>query len=300
MRHPRFFIRATVAGLLLSLAAGVGPAEAVPQPIQIGTYNIKDFDSDSVAPWQQRLPGIVQNILAEGVTVLGVQELYESDEREAFMAELNAWSGNAYDMSRPPRNSGGYDNRIVFNRQVLRLVDAGSMEFGNQMPGATRRELTWAVFDRSADGSRFLVVNTHLCPENDGVTKLQWLELIGQTRSLQSAFGGIPVFAIGDFNTTKFEKPAKPNLKLMYKNGFGDVLGQTYRSYKVKAARAVGGERVDANYGSSNAKRVSRKKNGNSIDWIFASNHLDVLRYRVVVRRDLSDHNLVTSTIVLP
>lgn len=296
--NPRILARAVVVGLVMSLATTVSPAQAA-EPIQVGTYNVKDFDSSSVAPWQQRLPGIVQNILAEGVDVLGVQELYERDEREAFLNALDAASGNAYDMTLPPDSAGGYDNRIVFNTNRFGLIDAGAIVFGNQLPGDTRREMNWAVL-QSTTGARFLVVNTHLCPSNDGVTKQQWIELIGHTAALRAAHGGIPVFAIGDFNTTKFEPPAKKNLKLMYKNGFGDVLGQTFRSYKVKKARAVGAERIDAHFGSSNARPVSPKKNGNSIDWIFASNHLDVTRYRVVVRPDLSDHNLVTSTIILP
>lgn len=299
MRSPRSAIGAAVGGLLLSLSAGLSPATAAPQPLQIGTYNIKDFDSTSIAPWQQRLPGIVQNILAEQVVVLGVQELYESDERRSFLDALNDASNKAYEMTLSPGRDGGYDNRIVFNKNIVSVVSAGSSPYANQLPGDPTRELTWAVFQH-VNGSRFLVVNTHLCPNSDAVTARQWGELVGVTLSLQAANGGIPVFAIGDFNTTKFEKPAKKNLKLMRKSGFGDVLGQTFKSYTTKGARAVGAERIDANFSSSNAGRVGRKRNGNSIDWIFASNHLDVTRYRIVVRPDLSDHNLVTSTIVLP
>jgi endonuclease/exonuclease/phosphatase family metal-dependent hydrolase len=290
--------RAAVVGLVISLATAMAPAHAA-EPVQVGTYNIRNPDSSTPGPWEQRLPGIVQNILAEGVTVLGVQELYGADDRREFLQELNKASGGVYEMTLPANSSGGYDNRIVYDTRLVQLVAADAITFANQQPGDTRREMTWAVFQR-VNGGQFLVVNTHLCPTSDPVTAAQWTELIGHTAALRAAYGGIPVLAIGDFNTTKFEPPAKKNLKLMRRNGFGDVLGQTYRSYKVKGARAVGAERIDANYGSSNAKRVGRKKNGNSIDWIFASNHLDVLRYRVVVRQDLSDHNLVTSTIVLP
>lgn len=290
--------RAAVVGLVISLATSMAPAVAA-EPIQVGTYNIRNPDSSTPAPWQQRLPGIVQNILAEGVAVLGVQELYGAGERAEFLDELNRASGGVYAMTLPASSGGGYDNRIVYDTRRVALIAAGAITFANQQPNDTRREMTWAVLQR-INGGQFLVVNTHLCPTSDPVTAAQWSELIGQTAALRATFGGIPVLAVGDFNTTKFEPPAKKNLKLMRKNGFGDVLGQTYRSYKVKGARAVGAERVGANFGSSNATPVGRKKNGNSIDWIFASNQLDVLRYSVVVRRDLSDHNLVTSTIVLP
>jgi endonuclease/exonuclease/phosphatase family metal-dependent hydrolase len=296
---PRIAACAAVAGLVLSLGAGLAPVSAAPTPIQIGTYNIKDFDSDSIAPWQQRLPGIVQNILAEQLAVVGIQELYEDDEREAFLDALNAATNNAFQMTLPPSNDGGYDNRIVFDTRRVTLVTAGSIVFGNQLAGDTRREMTWAVL-QYVNGSRFLVVNTHLCPSSDPVTKRQWKELMLNTVALRAAHGGIPVFAIGDFNSTKFESPSKKLLRKMYRNGFGDVLGQQYRTYTTKNARAVGPERVNANFSSSNAKRVKKKYNGNSIDWIFASNHLDVTRYSVVVRQDLSDHNLVTSTVTLP
>ena len=291
-------IPAAVAGLVLSLAASVAPAAAA-EPLQVGTYNIRNPDSSTPAPWEQRLPGIVQNILAEGVTVLGVQELYEAGERRDFLAELNKAAGGVYEMTLPANTSGGYDNRIVYDTRRVTFVTGGAITFATQLAGDTRREMNWAVL-RRVNGGEFLVVNTHLCPSSDPVTERQWLELIGHTAALRAAHGGIPVLAVGDFNTTKFEPPARKNLKLMRKNGFGDVLGQKYRTYKTKGARAVGAERIDANFGSSNAKPVGRKKNGNSIDWIFASNHLDVLRYRVVVRQDLSDHNLVTATIVLP
>jgi endonuclease/exonuclease/phosphatase family metal-dependent hydrolase len=279
----------------------MAPANAAAEPVQVGTYNIRNPDESTPAPWEQRLPGIAQNILAEGVTVLGLQELYGSDDRREFLDELNRAAGDpkAYAMTLPANDGDGYDNRIVYDTRRVGLIAAGAITFANQRPDDTRREMTWAVLQR-VNGGQFLVVNTHLCPTSDPVTSAQWGELIGQTAALRAAFGGIPVLAIGDFNTTKFEPPAKKNLKLMKRNGFGDVLGQTYRSYKVKGARAVGNERVGANFGSSNATPVGRKKNGNSIDWIFASNQLDVLRYRVVVRRDLSDHNMVTSTIVLP
>ena len=292
-------VRAVVVGLVMSLATAMAPANAAAEPVQVGTYNIRNPDSSTPGPWEQRLPGIVQNILAEGVSVLGVQELYGADDRREFLQELNKASGGVYDMTLPANDGRGYDNRIVYDTRLVQRVAADAITFANQQVGDTRREMAWAVFQR-VNGGQFLVVNTHLCPTSDPVTAAQWTELIGHTAALRAAYGGIPVLAIGDFNTTKFEPPAKKNLKLMRRNGFGDVLGQTYRSYRVKGARAVGAERIDANFGSSNAKPVGRKKNGNSIDWIFASNQLDVLRYRVVVRRDLSDHNMVTSTIVLP
>lgn len=298
-----------IAGLVTSLGV-VAPAEAAPAPIVVGTYNVKDPDTTAYAAWPDRAPLLVQNILGEAPAVLGLQEIYEDDERDLFFSTLSQASNKTYDVTVSPRAKTGYDSRIIYNTSLLSVDRStiGSYRYARQFPGDPGvaegdvnrgRQMAWAVFTIRSNGSRFLFVTTHLCPSSDPVTKAQWNELLLKVKELAATYA-VPVVVSGDFNTTKFEGPARRLLKKMRKAGFGDVLGQTFRSYATVAARAVGAERINANYSSSNPSKVARNKNGNSIDWVFASNQLDVTQYHLTLRRDLSDHNMVTSTIVFP
>jgi len=99
--------------------------------------------------------------------------------------------------------------------------------------------------------------------------------------------------------------------------GFGDVLNQQFHvnpSRGVRAQRRINTWVSSNNHDSRNVRSYgyadSRRKTGNSIDYIFASNSLRVKEYKVVldfdprslrVRGTLpSDHNMLRATIALP
>jgi endonuclease/exonuclease/phosphatase family metal-dependent hydrolase len=125
---------------------------------------------------------------------------------------------------------------------------------------------------------------------------------------------GRPTVSVGDFNVTKYNRMARTMLPAMRRARIGDVLNQKYRVNPGRHVRAR--SRVNAwlntyNRLSRNVRRFgyerARRKIGNGIDYIFASNRLRVLQYKVVChfnRRTLrvrgilpSDHNMIRATI---
>jgi endonuclease/exonuclease/phosphatase family metal-dependent hydrolase len=218
-------------------------------------------------------------------------------------------------MTQEPDQADGYDNRILYDKRRVELVDFGSEIYppARQAPDDTERWWTWATFRHKwGNHPSFLFATTHLSPNSDAVDELQWAYLAYQAKKLGQA-KNVPVIIVGDFNSTKFEPPSQDMLKYMYNSGFGDVLGQTYRSYATYKPRAK--QKIDAWIGSSNRGQldmrtfsVSKDRNSNSIDWVFASNHLQVPRYRVYAQYTYpylksplpSDHQLVTAVISLP
>lgn len=321
----------------------MSPAQAVPVQFSIGSFNVKDPDSSGCGAWTSRGPWVAKHIIDRKLNVIGIQEVFDRQDRETTMQYINyAASGQAsltepYAMTFPPDQSSvsssdfpytGYDNRIVYDTRRVDLKGKWAMRFRNQDPDDNQygRHATWALFTHKTNGRPFLVFNTHLAPGNDTYDELQWKELLAQIQTFRSrytaAYNGtfIPVFAIGDYNTTKFEGAAKNMLPAMRNAGVGDILGQQYRTYTTTGARVVSGS-GNAYINSFNGcradtrqYRVATNRNGNSPDYIFASNSLrgpggraipyyqyvgfgtyPYLRYPIP-----SDHFLITATFDLP
>ena len=215
-------------------------------------------------------------------------------------------------MAPKPDSDLGYDNRILYDARVVTLLKSGAKRYDYQVgDGEVDRWFAWATFRHRASGWSLLFVTTHLAPDNDYADLRQWRELIQRINHLKKNHQARWVVVAGDFNTTKLEKPADVMLPAMRRNGYGDVLGQTYDSYDVSDGRAQ--VKKDAHLRSFNGFRrdtddYSRDEdeNGNGVDWIFASNDLAVPYYRVVARYDddgdliepiPSDHFLVRATL---
>jgi endonuclease/exonuclease/phosphatase family metal-dependent hydrolase len=316
-------------------AATLTPAEATPVQFSIGSFNIKDPDSTGCGPWTSRGPRVGQNIWSRRLTVFGIQEAFESSDQEETLKYVNhaatgTWSDTyPYSMTfAPSGSSDGYDNRIVYDTRKVALKGRWAMKYRNQLPGDNSRGrwATWALFTHRTNGRPFLVFNTHLAPGDDTYDELQWKELLAQIQTFRSrytaAYNGtfIPVFAVGDFNTTKFEGAARDMLPAMRNAGVGDILGQQYRSYTTLGARVVSGS-GNAYINSFNGCRtdtrlysVATNRNGNSPDYIFASTALRgpggaAIPYLQVVNFSSrpylstpipSDHFLITATFDLP
>jgi endonuclease/exonuclease/phosphatase family metal-dependent hydrolase len=281
--------------------------------LDVGTYNVHNPGND----WDERGPLVADGIVSEKLQVLGVQEVYRASERHSLLTYVNAkakaaFGAPVYGMTPGPDNGVGYDNRILYDTRYLQLLSSGGRPFQHQVgDGEVDRWFAWAVLKHKPSGWNLLFVTTHLAPDNDKADLRQWTELIQHINALRRSARVPWVVVAGDFNTTKLEKPADVMLPAMYKNGYGDILGQTYDSYEVRGARAQ--VKKDAHLRSFNGFRrdtddYSRDEdeNGNGVDWIFASNELAVPYYRVVARYDddgdliepiPSDHFLVRATL---
>jgi len=194
---------------------------------------------------------------------------------------------------------------------VLSLLGTGARKYDYQVGGdEVDRWFSWAIFRHPASGWKVLFVTTHMAPHDVHAVRKQWNELIDGVNSLRRTYGVPWVVVAGDFNTTKFRKPANDMLEKMRDSGYGDVLGQRFRTYDTSDARARA--RKDAWLDTYNGFDPDidhydhhKDHNGNSFDWIFASNELAVPYYRVYARYDdgrllepiPSDHFLVRATL---
>ena len=287
--------------------------------IRAGTFNISGVHNDKTgqAPrWRQRRPVVVQQIHDADLDVVGLQEVSTVD---SGLYRRNLVSGNSQfaDLVNGLNDAGGQwratntsrgatnDTRIAYRSDRLELVSEGGRRFASQV-NENKRYFAWAVFKVKATGRTFLFVTTHLTPRSQSVREKQWRELLNDTRARAD---GMPVIVGGDFNSSKFHMPAGRMLTAMKTAGFGDVLGQQYRSTTDDRARAE--KLVRANIGSFNNYKRSlsgygKGRIGNSVDYIFASNDLKVREFRLVANVNdkgavvgtlPSDHYLLTATV---
>ncbi len=336
---------ALVAGsMTLGGGAAVGAAQSEAHYLRVASFNIVGVNADAKAhgdqeTWKKRRPVIVGQILRRKLDVVGVQEanqstIYKSrlsygstqysDLKEALNREGGHYAltnSNAYNCARPTSTykcqtkdmGASGDNRILYDTSRVSLVKAGSLTFSAHAAGKPQRFLAWAVLKMKATGKQFLFTTTHLDPYSISARKSQWDQMIAKVNSLK---GSLPVVATGDFNTSKFSDYADTYIPRMKANGYGDVVNQVPNKNTLNTPRA---ESVSRAWVSSfNAFRRdardfsyddARHKIGNGIDWIFASNHLEVKTWEVVVNISPStlrvrgtipsDHCMVRATLVL-
>jgi endonuclease/exonuclease/phosphatase family metal-dependent hydrolase len=166
----------------------------------------------------------------------------------------------------------------------------------------------------NSNGRQFLFVNTHLDPASISSRKAEWSELINKVNELKQ---GLPVITVGDFNTSKYDDYAATYLPEMKNAGYGDVLNQQYATNPSKSPRPETMSQAWVNsFGNfrRDVKQYSYYKNrtkiGNGIDWVFATNSLEVKKYEVAVPMNPdtlqikgvipSDHMLVAATFAMP
>lgn len=286
-----------------------------PMKISVASYNIKDPDADPPwAPFSTRGRQSAAAVIGQGVKLLGVQEVFEEDDRVRMLSYINEKvAGTPYSMVPAPGVDDGEDSRVVFHTGAFRHVASGGRSFANQN-GSEDRAFAWAKLQHRASGRYVLFVTTHLSPRSDAHDVLQWKELIGWLNRRRNETPYYKFIVTGDFNTTKFESPATM-LATMRSNGYEDVLGQIRNSYSTYRDPSV---RVDSWISTSNKGDgsgrydlrqcgclVSTSRNANSIDYIFVSKALKATSFRVyaqprdglVMKYLMSDHFMVRATI---
>lgn len=337
-----------VAALMLSVAAptfsGTASAATTANDVRVGSFNITSVSADSSASgdrekWSVRRRVVVEQILNNRIDVVGLQEanqssIYSSSLHfgvnqymdllgglKAHGARYAVTNANAYNCVKASSTyncvyqdrQASQDNRIIYNTDRVSLVRQGAVRFPTQTEGKNERYLAWAVFSVKATGKQFFFTDTHLDPYSAATRQAQWNESIDATNSLK---GSLPVVAVGDYNTTKFDDYAATFLPKMRSNGYGDVLNQQYQKPIIAYPRAESTSMAWVN--SFNAYRrdlrsysyyQARYKTGNGVDWIFATNSVRVKRWGVVTRVNAdtmqltgvigSDHSLVNATVVI-
>jgi endonuclease/exonuclease/phosphatase family metal-dependent hydrolase len=313
--------------------------------VRVASFNIRTVKNDVQSagdeePWRQRRGAVIRQILGEHLDVLGVQEASQAgtyarqlvDGRNQFLDLRNGlrksgapWrltSKASYNcVRRYSSHNCKYRDRgasrttkILYNAKKVEKLNSGSYLYRHQSSGENdQRYLVWAVFEDRASHRRFFFANTHLATGSARLQKAQWRELIDKVNQLKN---GLPTIVVGDFQRSRMKHPVTDMLAAMKANGYGDVLGQRPGEPLVenpRAQRTVLSWVNSMNHFDRDVRDFSfednRKRAGNFIDWIFASNNLPVRQYEVVANIDPhtmrlrgvipSDHNMVRASVVL-
>lgn len=184
------------------------------------TFNVRGAyrDRGRKNAWPNRLERNVDEVLSLAPDVFGVQE-FQWGNLEAYRERL---PGYAYVLGPPYGNRRPYDwNAIFFDPAVLEPVDYDGLWL-SETPG--RRSKSWGsrvvrsanrVTFRRPDGSRFVLLNTHLdhvSPE----ARLMGAEMV--VRNL-AATRSLPTVVTGDFNC----RPGSDPYYLFREAGFADA-----------------------------------------------------------------------------
>jgi len=339
-------VGSTVALMTGLLAAGGGGSATATTAtdVRVASYNISNlaFDPQATgdhAVWKKRRPVIRRQILKQDLDVVGLQEANQSSN---YTSSVTYGVNQYMDLKKAINGQGGHyaltneyaynclkstssknctyvnrgasqDTRILYNTDTVKMVSQGSYLYETQTAGKNPRYLAWAVFQLKSNGQQFLFTDTHLDPSSIATRKAQWSELITKTNQLKQS---MPVIAVGDYNTSKYDDYAATYLPKMKSAGYGDVLNQEYATNPVRKPRAETTTNAWINSFNGFRRNVAvysystrRDKTGNGIDWVFASNDLPVKNWSVLIpmhRSTLkatgvipSDHNLVVATLSL-
>lgn len=215
----RFRRTALLALMALSLPAGhVLAAEAA--PLRVMSFNVRTpVDTEPAKRWEDRREAMVTLLREQHPAVFGTQELVQK-QADYLVQHLPGyrWFGEG-------RRGGHADEHmgVFYDSAQLKVVESGdfwlsdtpevpaSITWGNLMP----RMVTWALFERQADGKRFYLFNTHLpYRDEDEPRRVRGAQLIA--KRLAALPADVPVVVTGDFNS----EPGSPTYK-----AFTAVLG---------------------------------------------------------------------------
>jgi endonuclease/exonuclease/phosphatase family metal-dependent hydrolase len=233
--------------LLLALAS---PAQA--ELLRVMSFNVR-FPSKDDGPniWEKRRDILVRTIVEKDPDVMGTQELFHLQGQYIVeKAPAYAWFGISRRGNHEDEHMG-----VFYKKEKLRVVESGNFWLSEtpETPGSISwdmslpRMVTWALFERLDDKTRFYFYNTHFAHRReDGRARLESAKLIAQR--LRALPNDITVIVSGDFNS-----PAGNDVyETMLAPGFQDAW--------TSAPKRTGPE--------TTLSRWSGSREGNRIDWI--------------------------------
>jgi endonuclease/exonuclease/phosphatase family metal-dependent hydrolase len=191
--------------LLLALALPWAVPATAATPLRVMTFNVRlPVESDAANYWDRRRDLVVETIRHEDPDLIGTQELVGRQGAEIIAAlPRYAWFGAGRRGSEDDEHMGVFyrtDRLRVLASGDFWLSDTpgipGSISWGNLYP----RLVTWARFQRIADGATFSFYNTHLpYRDEDESARVKAAQLIlSRLRALPATE---PVIVTGDFNS---------------------------------------------------------------------------------------------------
>ena len=162
---------------------------------------------------------------------------------------------------------------FLYNPDTVKLID----EYVIDLEEASQiRVLSVAVFERLADGQRFVVTNTHPAPYGSANYSPNLQAMLTAAKAELEKYADLPVIMVGDFNT---KETATEYNTIMNELGVVDT--------KYTADVMV------RDYGSCPGFGTSSTEGGSVIDHIFANGNVDAKLYNIIIDHDVentSDH----------
>lgn len=191
-----------------SYASAGGMRDAV-APLRVMAFNVRvPVEADGPDRWEQRRDRLVATIRDARPDVIGTQELVAA-QGAYIVAQLPGYAWFGAGRSGAQGDTRDEHMGVFWRRDTLRRVEsgdfwlsdtpgvAGSISWGNLYP----RMVTWALFERVADGRRFYLLDTHLpYREQDGPARVRAAQAI--LRWIATLPTDTPVVLVGDFNDT--------------------------------------------------------------------------------------------------
>lgn len=317
----------------------------ISDPLSVATYNVFCFTCNKTytagLSWAERSGVVVQSIKAEAPDVIGLQEASQLiltgadavpgalSQFEDLQKKLNTagmpykvTSGALFNCVNPRSNAScvykyqgaSHDSRIFYNQNTVDLIESGSSKIPT-IDGSAR-EAAWAILAQKSTGKRFLYVNAHLDYRTEAPSaamRIKQMESITAFVSAKNASLKIPVFIVGDFNSSKWALPSNGPYDVLTAAGYVDPIGGTY-GHHVREGSATAEKIINANYASYNGLKedITPSRtfgNGSHLDYIFTSK-MRVGEWKMVLNNGgagntqvgviPSDHNMITAKVELP
>lgn len=303
--------------------------------LRVGSFNIRvasateDSKNPLERPWRERLPRVAEQIAAERLDVVGVQEASagRTFSGKPQFQDLADALGQGWALTNDVRycdteeaearcpNGAGQNDRILYRTDRLNLLRQGSRKLDDRASYANgkARFMIWAEFADQRTGKRFLFVNTHLEPGGSGKVHARQATLILDEIRAQNT-RQLPVILVGDLAATKFSSPNAAH-DAFVKASYADSLGNAHKQKTaagIHAEKVIDGDVNSINYFKPKPQRVGGAyKLGSYLDYILVSSaRLRVLEWKTVVGSlDAkgnfagvipSDHHLVRAIVALP
>ena len=320
-RNTTYYVRVRAvdaAGQPVSEWSAITAATTPDQlPLRVASFNVLCANcSKGKASWATRRGAVVATIKDQDPDVIGVQEASQgriAGGGSQYMDLVNRL-GKPYQIT-DTRKGASLAVRIIYNSDRVELLEKGSAFLPK---GKSRRAATWAIFRQKATGERFFFLSTHFEPKNDKKgSRTNYNTRRRQANAVVDIIrrnnpDDLPVIAVGDFNSTKWEKPSNGPYDIMEGAGYLDPLGNGYRT-RGTAPGAFVEKRVNTSYASYNmytrkARNFPGQLTGSNPDYIFVT-PMRVSEYETVVNVDSSgrwvgtipsDHNMIRATVWLP
>ncbi|MDR3070442.1 MAG: fibronectin type III domain-containing protein, partial [Propionibacteriaceae bacterium] len=299
------------SGSLLSQWSNGTPAEARTLKeqisLKIASYNVRCFNcykgGANEGTWYERRDAVAATVLKQKPDIIGFQEASQAwikndagtkTINKAQFNDLVDRLGPPYKLTNENRSNcvdatksssckykyqgASLGTKIVYNSDKLELVSEGSLLLSTSSTSDLDRYVAWAVMRERETGKRFLFADVHLETYTTGNTEKHNLR-VKQTQEVvallkQKNPDNLPVFIVGDLNSSKYTRPSNGPYDLFIGAGYVDPLGNCYKC-TTKTVGATVEKRIRTNFDSHNQFKLQAPyynyPNGSYLDYILTS-----------------------------